>query len=55
MFACEKNRYGPTADIATVFDPTLQTFGEAPELTPLERFDTATPAKPGRNGNAEGA
>ena len=30
MFACEKNRYGPTADIATVFDPTLQTFGEAP-------------------------
>ena len=43
-FACEKNRYGPTADATTIFDPTLQTFSEAPELTPLELFDAATPA-----------
>lgn len=47
-FSCEKNRYGPVADFRTIFDPTVQSFTEAPELTPLERFDAAKPAPPGR-------
>ena len=44
VFTCEKNRYGPTLDIRTTFDPAFQTFTEAVELSPLERFDAATPA-----------
>lgn len=44
-FKCEKNRYGPAADIATRFDPTTQTFTPAP--AGLDGFDTATPAASG--------
>ena len=44
VFTCEKQRYGPTLDIRTTFDPAFQTFTEAAELSPLERFDAATPA-----------
>lgn len=39
---CEKNRYGAVADIATVFDPTTQTFIPAP--SGIAGFD-ATPAR----------
>ena len=49
-FTCEKNRYGAAEDIATQFDPTLQTFVEAPKLAGLDAFDAATPAKPDRKG-----
>lgn len=51
LFQCEKNRYGPAADFRATFDPAVQSFAEAPELTPLERFEAATPAPPkGRKG-----
>jgi replicative DNA helicase len=43
---CEKNRYGPCADIVTTFDATIQTFAPAP--VGLDAFDTATPAAPRR-------
>lgn len=46
VFGCEKNRFGLVADIVTRFDPTTQTFTEAP--AGLEAFDTATPAAPRR-------
>jgi replicative DNA helicase len=39
---CEKNRFGPTADIVTAFDPTTQTFRPAP--AGLDGFDGAAPA-----------
>lgn len=45
QFTCEKNRYGPVEDFRTLFNPTVQSFAEAPELTPLERFDAAKPAR----------
>jgi len=44
VFNCEKTRYGKVEDFRTTFDPDFQTFSEAVELTPLERFDAATPA-----------
>lgn len=52
-FQCEKNRYGPVEDFRTIFDPRCQSFTEAPELTPLERFDAAKPA-PTKNVKAKG-
>ncbi len=39
---CEKNRNGIVADIATIFDPTIQTFTPAP--SGLDAFDAANPA-----------
>jgi replicative DNA helicase len=48
---CEKDRYGPVADILTAFDPATQTFTPAP--SGLEAFDAATPAAP-RASKAEG-
>ena len=45
-FQCEKNRLGPPADIVTTFDPTVQTFAPAVELSGLDAFDAATPARP---------
>jgi replicative DNA helicase len=39
---CEKNRYGPCADIVATFDATIQKFAPAP--CGLEAFDAATPA-----------
>lgn len=53
-FQCEKNRYGPTENLSTLFDPNFQTFSEAPELTPFERFDAATPAPPDRRKITKG-
>ena len=41
---CEKNRYGPVADITTAFDPATQTFTAAP--SGLAGFDASTPASP---------
>jgi replicative DNA helicase len=49
---CEKNRYGPVADIPTAFDPTTQTFTPAP--AGLGAFDTATPA-PAKSGRRKGS
>lgn len=49
-FQCEKNRYGPTADIPTRFDPTTQMFTPAP--SGIEAFGTV-PAAPAR-GKAKG-
>lgn len=43
---CEKARYGPTEDMRATFDPTTQSFTEAVEPSPLDRFDAATPARP---------
>lgn len=49
LFQCEKKRYGPkTEDVRTTFDPAVQSFAEAVELSPLDRFDAATPAPPSR-------
>jgi replicative DNA helicase len=50
-FRCEKNRYGPPADIVTKFDATTQTFAAAP--SGLNGFDAATPAGP-RGREAKG-
>jgi replicative DNA helicase len=44
-FQCEKNRYGPVADIPTAFDGTIQKFTPAP--CGLDAFDAVTPAKGG--------
>ncbi len=49
-FQCEKNRYGPMEGFRTTFDPTYQSFTEATEPTPLERFDAATPAPARKSG-----
>jgi replicative DNA helicase len=48
---CVKNRYGPTTNILTQFDPTTQTFTPAP--VGLDAFDDAAPA-PEVNGRARG-
>jgi replicative DNA helicase len=48
---CEKNRYGAVADIATIFDPTTQTF--TPALSGLAVFDAAILART-RGGKAKG-
>lgn len=42
QFRCEKNRYGPVADILTRFDPTTQTF--TPPPAGLSAFDAVPPA-----------
>lgn len=39
VFRCEKNRYGAVADIATRFDPAVQSF--TPALAGLDAFDAA--------------
>ena len=52
-FACEKNRYGATENISTIFDPTMQVFGAAPILSTAERFDAA-PIKPERSKRTKG-
>jgi replicative DNA helicase len=49
--ACEKNRYGPVADIVTRFDPATQAF--TPPPAGLDAFDAATPA-PTRASQAKG-
>lgn len=51
LLRCEKNRYGAVADIATKFDPTIQTFTPAP--VGLDAFDAVTPA-PTRGKKAKG-
>ena len=43
-FQCEKQRYGPVADVMTTFDPTTQTFAPTIELSGLDAFDAAKPA-----------
>jgi replicative DNA helicase len=43
-FQCEKQRYGSVEDICTVFDPRVQSFAEAPEVSPIDRFDAVKPA-----------
>jgi replicative DNA helicase len=53
VFQCEKNRYGAVADVATSFDPTMQTFTPAVELSGLDGFDAATPA-PTKGKKAKG-
>ncbi|WP_439624003.1 DnaB-like helicase C-terminal domain-containing protein [Gemmata sp.] len=42
---CEKNRYGTVADVQTSFDPTRQTFGPFVEVSGLDGFDDAKPAR----------
>jgi replicative DNA helicase len=53
LFACEKNRYGPAADILTRFDPATQTFTPDSSAAGLGAFDAATPART-RGGKAKG-
>lgn len=48
---CEKNRFGPVADIVTKFNPTIQTF--TPPPAGLDAFDDAAPA-PARARQAKG-
>lgn len=48
---CEKNRFGPVADIVTAFDAAVQTFRPAP--AGLGGFDAATPART-RGSKAKG-
>jgi replicative DNA helicase len=48
---CEKNRYGPAADIVTRFDAATQTF--TPASAGLAAFDTVTPA-PRRGSRGKG-
>jgi replicative DNA helicase len=45
-FQCEKNRHGPTEDIRTTFDRSVQAFAPAPPG--LDRFDVAATAAPSR-------
>jgi replicative DNA helicase len=49
-FQCEKNRYGPTTDIATRFDGAVQTFTPAP--CGIEAFGSVPPAP--TRGKAKG-
>lgn len=49
---CEKNRFGPVADIVTRFDPVTQTFHPAP--AGLGEFDAAPAARPRRNTRVGG-
>lgn len=55
VLRCEKNRYGPVADIATRFDPVTQTFAPAPAPSSggLGGYDAATPA-PARGRKGKG-
>ena len=52
VFQCEKNRYAALADVRTSFDPTIQTFTPAVELSGLDGFDAAAPAP--TRGKAKG-
>jgi replicative DNA helicase len=51
-FQCEKNRYGPVADIPTAFNATTQKFMPAP--SGLGAFDAVTPAGAGGDKGRRG-
>lgn len=54
VFQCEKNRYGLTDSFRTTFNPAIQSFEPAAELSPLEQFDRVA-AAPERGKNAKGS
>jgi len=45
VFQCEKNRFGALENVPTSFDATRQTFNPFVELSGLDAFDAATPAR----------
>ena len=45
VFQCEKNRFGAVENVPTAFDATRQTFNPFVELSGLDAFDAATPAR----------
>lgn len=51
-FQCEKNRFGAVESVPTSFDAARQTFTPFVELSGLDAFDAATPARP--TGKAKG-
>jgi len=52
VFQCEKNRFGAVENVPTAFDATRQTFNPFVELSGLDAFDAATPAR--ANGESKG-